>query len=85
MLWSIGNEIYDTHADERGQEITRRMVYYVRAYDPKENAQITIGSNYMPWENARKCADIIKAVSYTHLDLYKRQDGGAGRKLVVCF
>ena len=70
MLWSIGNEIYDTHADERGQEITRRLVSYVRAYDPKENAQITIGSNYMPWENARKCADIIKVVGYNYGEKY---------------
>lgn len=47
MLWSIGNEIYDTHADESGREITRRLVAYVREHDPGENAPVTIGSNYM--------------------------------------
>lgn len=70
MLWSIGNEIYDTHADARGQEITRRLVEYVREHDPKENAKITIGSNYMPWENARKCADIVKIAGYNYGEKY---------------
>lgn len=66
LLWSIGNEIYDTHADAHGQEITRRLVKAVREHDPKENAQITIGSNYMPWENARACADIVKVAGYNY-------------------
>lgn len=70
MLWSIGNEIYDTHADERGQEITRRLVEYVRRFDPKENAPITIGSNYMPWEGAQKCADIVKFAGYNYAEKY---------------
>lgn len=66
MLWSIGNEIYDTHADEHGQEITRQLISYVREHDPKENVKITIGSNYMPWENAQKCADIVKIAGYNY-------------------
>lgn len=66
LLWSIGNEIYDTHADEHGQEITRRLMTAVREHDPKENALVTIGSNYMPWENARKCADIVKVAGYNY-------------------
>lgn len=70
FLWSIGNEIYDTHADEHGQEITRRLIGYVREHDPKENARITIGSNYMPWENARKCADIVKLAGYNYGEKY---------------
>lgn len=70
MLWSIGNEIYDTHADEHGQEITRYLIDYVRAHDPKENAPITIGSNYMPWENAQKCADIVKLAGYNYAEKY---------------
>ncbi|KAB8130998.1 DUF4982 domain-containing protein [Gracilibacillus oryzae] len=70
LLWSIGNEIYDTHADERGQEITRKLVDYVREFDPKLNAQITIGSNYMPWENAQKCADIVKIAGYNYAEKY---------------
>lgn len=70
MLWSIGNEIYDTHADTRGQEITKRLVSYVKRHDPKENARITIGSNYMPWENAQKCADIVKIAGYNYGEKY---------------
>lgn len=70
LLWSIGNEIYDTHADEHGQDITRRLMKAVREHDPKENALITIGSNYMPWENARKCADIVKVAGYNYAEKY---------------
>lgn len=68
LMWSIGNEIYDTHADERGQEITRMLMDYVREFDPKSNAQITIGSNYMAWENAQKCADILKIAGYNYAE-----------------
>ena len=68
LMWSIGNEIYDTHADERGQEITRMLMNYVREFDPKGNAGITIGSNYMAWENAQKCADILKIVGYNYAE-----------------
>lgn len=70
LLWSIGNEIYDTHADEHGQEITRRLMGYVREHDPKNNALITIGSNFMPWENAQKCADIVKLAGYNYGEKY---------------
>lgn len=70
MLWSIGNEIYDTHADQRGQEITRMLMGYVREHDPAVNAPLTIGSNYMPWENARKCADIVKIAGYNYGEKY---------------
>lgn len=70
MLWSIGNEIYDTHADERGQEITLRLMEYVQQHDPRKNASVTIGSNYMPWENARKCADLVKVAGYNYGDKY---------------
>lgn len=70
MLWSIGNEIYDTHADEHGQEITRQLMAEVREHDPEGNAPITIGSNYMAWENAQKCADIVKFAGYNYGEKY---------------
>lgn len=70
FLWSIGNEIYDTHADERGQELTRLLMDEVQKYDPGQNAKITIGSNYMPWENAQKCADIVKIAGYNYGEKY---------------
>ncbi|WP_438444078.1 glycoside hydrolase family 2 TIM barrel-domain containing protein [Gorillibacterium sp. sgz5001074] len=70
LMWSIGNEIYDTHADERGQEVTRMLMEAVQAYDPKGNARVTIGSNYMPWENAQRCADIVKVAGYNYAEKY---------------
>lgn len=70
IMWSIGNEIYDTHADERGQEITRMLMAFVHEHDPKHNAGVTIGSNFMPWENARKCADIVKLAGYNYAERY---------------
>ena len=73
ILWSIGNEIYDTHADERGQEITRYLKELVEKYDPAKNAAVTIGSNYMPWENAQKCADIVKLAGYNYSEKYYEQ------------
>ena len=52
-MWSVGNEIYDTHADDHGQEITKKLMGYVHMNDPGDNAMVTIGSNYMPWEVRR--------------------------------
>lgn len=70
LMWSIGNEIYDTHADERGQELTKLLMEEVKKHDPKGNARVTIGSNFMPWENARKCADIVKLAGYNYGEKY---------------
>lgn len=69
-MWSIGNEIYDTHADEQGQIITRMLMEQVLTHDPKKNGVVTIGSNYMPWENAQKCADIVKIAGYNYAESY---------------
>ena len=66
--WSLGNEIYDTHADEHGQEIVSMFVRLVRLHDPRCNAYITLGSNYMQWENAQKCADIVKLAGYNYAE-----------------
>ncbi|MDF2586823.1 MAG: glycoside hydrolase [Anaerocolumna sp.] len=70
IMWCIGNEIYDTHVDERGLEVTQMLIDFVYRFDPCKNAPVTIGSNYMPWENARKCADIIKLVGYNYGEKY---------------
>ncbi len=68
IMWSIGNEIYDTHADEHGQEISRMLMEAVLEHDPERNGVVTIGSNYMPWENAQKCADIVKMAGYNYAE-----------------
>ncbi|MCM1381950.1 MAG: DUF4982 domain-containing protein [Muribaculaceae bacterium] len=71
--WSIGNEIYDTHADDRGQEVTSLLKGLVRLHDPRGNGYVTIGSNYMEWENAQKCADILKVAGYNYAErLYEK-------------
>jgi len=70
IMWSIGNEIYDTHVSERGQVITRYLQGEVQKHDRLSNAKITMGSNFMPWENARKCADILKCIGYNYAEKY---------------
>ncbi len=66
--WSIGNEIYDAHESDRGQEITSMLVGLVRKYDPRKNGCVTMGSNYMQWENAQKCTDIMKVAGYNYAE-----------------
>ncbi|MCR5594879.1 MAG: DUF4982 domain-containing protein [Lachnospiraceae bacterium] len=67
LMWSIGNEIADIHNYEKeGQAMTRHLMELVAGHDYRENAYITQGSNYMPWENAQKCADILKVAGYNY-------------------
>lgn len=66
LMWSIGNEIYDTQASEHGQKITKCLVEAVRKYDPKKNAPTTIGSNYMKWENGQKCSALVDCIGYNY-------------------
>ncbi len=73
FFWSIGNEIYDTHKDEHGQDVMRMLMSYVEENDPRLNGVATFGSNYMPWENTQKCADIIKVVGYNYAEKYYAQ------------
>lgn len=71
IMWSIGNEISDIHTDPvRGPEITRELMELVRTHDPSCNAYVTQGSNYMPWENAQICADILDAAGYNYAEKY---------------
>lgn len=70
IMFSIGNEIYDTHVDAHGREITVRLRDLVKKYDYRRNAGITIGSNYMPWENAQLCADEVKLAGYNYGEKY---------------
>lgn len=67
IMWSIGNEIPDTN-DPRGLEITKMLKGYVEAHDPKKNAGVTIGSNYMPWQGAQNCADVVKLAGYNYAE-----------------
>ena len=67
IMWSIGNEIYDTHIGN-GLEITKRLSKYVRLHDPEKNAGITIASNYMMTDGAQKCAENLDTVGYNYLE-----------------
>ena len=74
IMWSIGNEISDTHADfEDGSRTMQMLMELTRKHDPKNHAPITLCSNYMPWENTQKCADIIKFIGYNYAEyLYNK-------------
>ena len=66
IMWSVGNEIYDTHLSERGREVSIMLHNAVRKHDPNKNAFTTIGSNYMPWENAQLCAEEVDLAGYNY-------------------
>ena len=71
IMWSIGNEIFDTHTSERGLEVAKMLRKEVDHHDKYGNAACTIGSNYMRWGNARKVADYLKIAGYNYAeDLY---------------
>ena len=66
IMWSIGNEIYDMHADIRGTEITKMLAEQVHMHDPEHNGAVTFGCNYMPWEGGQRCADVVKVAGYNY-------------------
>lgn len=66
IMWSVGNEIYDTHVSERGEEVTKALCAEVKKHDPWHNAYTTIGSNYIEWEGAQRCAQNIELVGYNY-------------------
>ena len=70
VMWSIGNEIYDMHADTRGTEICRMLMMQTRSHDPAGHAAVTFGSNYMPWEGAQRCAEIVRIPGYNYAETY---------------
>lgn len=67
FMWSIGNEIYDTHQPS-GPGITRELKSQVRRWDPEGNAAVTIGSNFMAGEGAQECAKYLDAAGYNYLE-----------------
>jgi beta-galactosidase len=66
-MWSVGNEIYDTHMGN-GFEITKKLYAAVVKNDQNRNAPITIASNYMMTEGAQKCATQLDTVGYNYLE-----------------
>ena len=68
ILWSIGNEILDTHVDPNAPQITRMLMEQVHRHDPAHNGVVTLGLNYMPWEGAQKCVDVLKNGGYNYAE-----------------
>lgn len=67
IMWSIGNEIYDTHMGN-GLEITKDLRRIVKRHDPEANALVTIASNYMMTDGAQDCGKEIETVGYNYLE-----------------
>lgn len=68
LLWSVGNEIHETLIDADAPDITRRLEQNVYLHDPAKNGRVTLGLNYMPWEGAQKCVDVIKHGGYNYAE-----------------
>ena len=69
IMWSVGNEIYDTHVSaERGGTLLKMLSDLVKTHDPNGHAPVTFSSNYMEWENTQKCVDIIKLIGYNYAE-----------------
>lgn len=68
IMWSIGNEIYDTHAGPRGVEVTKMLRDAVHVHDYKRMYPVTIGSNYMQWEGGQNCGEEIDTVGYNYTE-----------------
>ncbi len=68
IMWSIGNEIYDTHASSRGEEIIEELKRCVRIDDYRSAHPITLASNYMQWQGAQNCAEHVDVVGYNYAE-----------------
>ncbi|MDR2590621.1 MAG: DUF4982 domain-containing protein, partial [Oscillospiraceae bacterium] len=69
ILWSVGNEIHDTHIDlEGGTETLKRLLNLVKLHDPNKHAPPTLCSNYMTWENTQKCVELFKIIGYNYTE-----------------
>lgn len=69
IMWSLGNEIPDTHADaERGGEVLAGLLQLVRQHDPQGQALPTLCSNYMAWDNTQRAAAPLDLVGYNYAE-----------------
>lgn len=77
LMWSIGNEIGDTNNQpEQAAKVTQMLCDNVRLHDPKGNGATSIGSNYMPWAGAQRCAEYVQAQGYNYTEkLYEQHHG----------
>lgn len=68
IMWSIGNEIYDTHVSDKGREVTILLRDEVLKHDPYLNGKVTVASNYMSGEGAQKCAEEVNLAGYNYAE-----------------
>ena len=66
IMWSIGNEIYDCHADASAVELTKKLKGFVETHDYMHNAPVTHGSNFMAWEGAQNCTEGLDLAGYNY-------------------
>ena len=66
FMWSVGNEIFDTHVDPEAVDVTKMLCANVRMHDPEQNGFTTIGSNFMAWQGAQNCAQHVQAAGYNY-------------------
>lgn len=69
ILWSVGNEIPDLIDGGKGEMYTALLKQEVEKHDPC-HARVTFASNYMPWDGAQRCADIVKIPGYNYAEKY---------------
>ncbi len=67
-MWSVGNEIYDTHASSRGLALTKHLKQLVKNHDYYNQHPVSIGSNYMTWVPAQRCNDACDTVGYNYTE-----------------
>lgn len=67
FMWSIGNEIYDTHQGN-GLEIAKKLVKLVHKNDSFNKAPTTIASNYIAWEGAQRCMQEVDIAGYNYTE-----------------
>ncbi len=66
FMWSIGNEIYDTHGRKDGFETTVYLKKLTQNLDYMNNAAITFGSNYLGWKPTQKAANELDLIGYNY-------------------
>ena len=65
-MWSIGNEIWIIHADSWIARSPVASLAVVRKWGLPEGGTGDDRFHYMPWENAQKCADIVKVAGHNY-------------------
>ncbi len=67
IMWSIGNEIADTHLDPaHAEETIARFLSLIKSFDPSHHGRATLCSNYLNWPNTQACVAPIALVGYNY-------------------